>query len=156
ASLWTTKATNGSDMGANVLMNAATFPDDARAAGPFSHFNRPTWHFVNFGIRPLSTTLTPPPPGINLLTSIESNRTTARTVTFTPADRAVAVSWICHLVGDIHQPLHNVARFSAAFPEGDRGGNAVVFPNPRGPDNLHSYWDELLGSDGVFNTFPEL
>jgi hypothetical protein len=26
-------------------------------------------------------------------------------------------------VGDIHQPLHAVARFSKALPEGDRGGN---------------------------------
>ena len=56
-----------------------------------------------------------------------------------------------HQEGDIHQPLHAVARFSRALPEGDRGGNGVHLPNPRGLNersgNLHAYWDNLLGND---------
>jgi hypothetical protein len=31
---------------------------------------------------------------------------------------------ILHLVGDAHQPLHAVARFTASIPNGDAGGNA--------------------------------
>ena len=46
---------------------------------------------------------------------------------------------------------HAVARFSKALPEGDRGGNEVHIPNPRGRggrgNNLHAYWDDLLGTD---------
>ncbi len=44
-----------------------------------------------------------------------------------------------------------MARFSKELPNGDRGGNAVVVPNPRGRgdqrNNLHAYWDDLLGAD---------
>jgi len=54
-------------------------------------------------------------------------------------------------VGDIHQPLHSVARFSKALPNGDRGGNEVKLTNPRAMaewgQNLHAYWDDLLGQE---------
>ena len=66
-------------------------------------------------------------------------------------DKALHLSWVFHQVGDIHQRLHAVARFSKALPEGDRGGNEVHIPNPRGQgerrNNLHAYWDDLLGTD---------
>jgi len=48
-----------------------------------------------------------------------------------------AFAWLCHLVGDLHQPLH------AGFAD-DRGGNLfnVVF---NGQDmNLHAFWDREL------------
>jgi hypothetical protein len=69
-----------------------------------------------------------------------------------PAEgRAVALSWIFHQLGDIHQPLHSVARFSKALPEGDRGGNLVKIKNPLATGqyggNLHAYWDDLVGTD---------
>ena len=65
--------------------------------------------------------------------------------------KALHLSWILHQAGDVHQPLHTVARFSKALPEGDRGGNEVRFPNPRArggrEGNLHAYWDDLLGTE---------
>jgi hypothetical protein len=39
-----------------------------------------------------------------------------------PARRAIALCWLLHLVGDIHQPLHGTTRFSDDYPEGDVGG----------------------------------
>jgi hypothetical protein len=57
------------------------------------------------------------------------------------AERAVALCWVMHLTGDIHQPLHAGALMSPnLFPEGDRGGNAI---RVRG-GNLHAYWDRAL------------
>ncbi len=53
------------------------------------------------------------------------------------AQRRRAWGWVCHLAGDIHQPMHN------GFGE-DRGGNdfPVVF---RGRStNLHAFWDHDL------------
>jgi hypothetical protein len=42
-------------------------------------------------------------------------------------ERVVALAWILHLVGDIHQPLHNADLFSNHFDTvpGDRGGNQI-------------------------------
>ena len=61
------------------------------------------------------------------------------------SDRALALSWLLHLVGDAHQPLHGVALFTdRRFSTGDRGGNDVVL---RGRGSLHRVWDGLLGED---------
>ncbi|NVN43626.1 nuclease [Asaia siamensis] len=56
------------------------------------------------------------------------------------ADRLVALKWIVHLAGDLHQPLH------AAERDHDKGGNMVKVSyfgqNRDGHENLHSLWDE--------------
>jgi hypothetical protein len=65
-----------------------------------------------------------------------------------------------HLVGDVHQPLHCVARFNSAETQGDRGGNTVNITGnaqppvcddpqycPFGPPNeLHAFFDDIEGS----------
>ncbi|MEY4546299.1 MAG: hypothetical protein RL685_2494 [Pseudomonadota bacterium] len=62
-----------------------------------------------------------------------------------PSERALALSWLLHLVGDVHQPLHAVALFSARrFELGDRGGNEIL---AGGAKSLHYVWDGLLGED---------
>lgn len=71
----------------------------------------------------------------------------------TPADKAIALSWLLHLVGDAHQPLHAAGFFSRAFPESDRGGNHFfVQPPGRQPVKLHAYWDGALGRSEVLRT----
>lgn len=55
---------------------------------------------------------------------------------------------LIHFLGDIHQPLHAVNRFSAAFPGGDLGGNlfTIDFYGSSYRNNLHYLWDHLLES----------
>jgi hypothetical protein len=55
------------------------------------------------------------------------------------------VVWLEHLVGDIHQPLHATARFTKDHPDGDAGGNFVQFCAKPCRDELHAFWDGLLG-----------
>jgi len=64
----------------------------------------------------------------------------------TPADRAHDLAWMLHLVGDIHQPLHNAARVTTEpkEKEGDHGGNLFLLKKGTIPDNLHSFWDEII------------
>lgn len=63
------------------------------------------------------------------------------------ADRAIALKFLVHFVGDIHQPLHASAI--------ERGGNGILVrvfgsdscgsdPARPAPCNLHSVWDSLL------------
>ncbi|HZH34579.1 MAG TPA: S1/P1 nuclease [Pyrinomonadaceae bacterium] len=63
-------------------------------------------------------------------------------------DKAIALAWILHLAGDIHQPLHCSARVTPEEPKGDHGGNTFLLapaakPGDR-PDNLHWYWDSVV------------
>jgi hypothetical protein len=63
-----------------------------------------------------------------------------------------AFAWLCHLVGDLHQPLH------AGYRD-DRGGNYVEVNYMGEAMNLHQFWDravirEYLGPDGAWQQSP--
>ena len=57
----------------------------------------------------------------------------------TDEERGVALAFVVHFVGDIHQPLH-------AEDDKDKGGNDVKFTWRGGatPTNLHTVWDSTL------------
>lgn len=64
-----------------------------------------------------------------------------------PAERLVALKFVMHFVGDIHQPLHS-------SDDDDSGGNAKNVTAPGlGSGNLHGFWDTQfvvrLGADPV-------
>jgi len=64
------------------------------------------------------------------------------------AAKSVAIAWIQHLIGDLHQPLHTSARVTDREPKGDQGGNLFLLTpvgTPRNQqENLHSYWDSIV------------
>jgi len=64
--------------------------------------------------------------------------------------------WLTHLVGDVHQPLHCASRFTKNHPHGDTGGNDVVFCVKPCRDELHAYWDDLLGTKTDLKTVTRL
>jgi hypothetical protein len=64
-------------------------------------------------------------------------------------DKSIAIAWIAHLIGDIHQPLHTSARVTDKEPKGDQGGNLFLL-TPEGTPrekqlNLHWFWDSIIG-----------
>jgi S1/P1 nuclease len=62
--------------------------------------------------------------------------------------RSYDLTWIIHLVGDLHQPLHAIDRYSAPISSagGDRGGNLeMVIPASGETLALHAYWDRIFG-----------
>jgi S1/P1 Nuclease len=51
------------------------------------------------------------------------------------AERLLALKFVIHLIGDLHQPLH-------AADHHDRGGNCIsLSPAVDAQNNLHAYWD---------------
>ena len=132
-----------------LFMLAARWPDDIRGDSAFDH---PLWHYIDYPYKPKgqppSVKTVPPPPVDNLVDAFQTNLALL-TDSSDPAQTAVALCWIFHLLGDSHQPLHATMLFTTQFPEGDRGGNLFyIRSNPSGGTvNLHSYWDNLLLSD---------
>ncbi len=65
------------------------------------------------------------------------------------ADKAIALAWVLHLGGDIHQPLHTSARVTELEPKGDQGGNTFELTPKDAPRenrvNLHWFWDSIVG-----------
>jgi hypothetical protein len=63
------------------------------------------------------------------------------------AQRQLALMFVTHLLGDLHQPLHNATEI---LPDGttDRGGNLkkMTFESDGNVTNLHALWDDLIES----------
>lgn len=77
-----------------------------------------------------------------------------RDPTSSDKDKAIAIAWIMHLTGDIHQPLHTSARVTDREPKGDQGGN-LFHLTPEGTPrdkqvNLHWFWDSIVGRNIPF------
>lgn len=130
-----------------VFLRAATWSDWVRG-GPTSRkaYHMSAAHYVNLSIVYPGYNINPPGPAQqNVVTQLAVSKLIAKNGN--QEDRAVHLCWVFHLVGDIHQPLHCTNFFSPRFPKGDRGGNLAhaKIPN-RSVIQLHSFWDDLLGS----------
>jgi hypothetical protein len=94
------------------------------------------------------------PPPENVLSAYQANLDIVRGTA--PGDRAVALCWVFHLLGDMHQPLHTIKLFTTQFPapEGDRGGTRFyirVKPTNATTISLHAFWDDLVLGPAVAN-----
>ncbi|MCM8639545.1 S1/P1 nuclease [Accumulibacter sp.] len=150
------------DPGRTAFVEASTWPDDIRRDQRFytAGDEEPTptlpgfpdmerrldWHYVDRPIKE-GAAVRKAPAGdierqIERLARVIGNPRASR------AERAYALPWLIHLVGDAHQPLHAASRY---LPDGrsDQGGNTVRIVNPfntRHPETtLHRYWDDLPG-----------
>ncbi|WP_129644515.1 S1/P1 nuclease [Peristeroidobacter agariperforans] len=139
----------GEERGRRMFLELARWPDDTRG----SIHDHPTWHYWS---RPIVDKSSPPaklPEDVPQGAAYEAfalSLSVASDSRASAGERAVALAWIFHLVGDIHQPLHSVSQVSKRFPEGDRGGSLqfVLDPVAREPVSLHWYWDDRVSRDG--------
>jgi hypothetical protein len=126
------------------FVNASHWPDDLRPDEAFS--NTLPLHFADFPFSADGTGLpTDLPDAENVITALQKYAKILKTSS-DDNQKAEALRFIIHFVGDIHQPLHCSTRVTANLPEGDRGGNLFKIKLV-GTDGkaqlvkLHSYWD---------------
>jgi hypothetical protein len=138
------------DRPADLIADASTWADDIKYIEKTA-----AWHYVDIPLSvPLTTnsgtSLDPwcPPigPSVNgkerpgcVTNAIEYELSILRDKSRPPAERAEALRYVIHLVGDIHQPLHD-------SDNNDEGGNctALHFFAEVPPAKLHAMWDYKL------------
>ncbi len=148
------------------------------------HFDKPVWHYIDlpfihpddvgkFDEAAIRKQMLEPESDKNgeprhVLAALAYNTKILKSSDASDVDKAVAMTWIMHLVGDLHQPLHATGMVSAANgfnpPECDRGGNQEAIRVKKSDAravNLHFYWDALLfanqpGFDGVETMVADL
>lgn len=135
---------------------AARWPDDIRN-NPRRHHR--DWHFINHPYKPANqpgSVQARPPLAENIVRAFEENRKILLDPAAADSTKAVALCWIFHLTGDVHQPLHAAALFTTAYndDDGDQGGNQVFVRAPSSGQavNLHGFWDGLVVSSDRFQT----
>jgi S1/P1 Nuclease len=136
------------DHGLVVFMQAARWPDDIRMRD--RQYHRGPWHYINWPFKPegqpASVQIREPEP-VNILTAMVENENVVKKES-DGERRAIALAWLFHLVGDIHQPLHTAQLFTADYSQGDRGGNEICVRVTQAgqPMDLHRFWDGVITS----------
>ena len=111
------------------------------------------WHFVNIALDggdiasacgksprlPKNTPASQGPAKACVVTKINQFAAELRHDQTDPAERLLALKFLLHLVGDLHQPLH-----ASDHHDGGGNGQAVLYGKISRADNLHSYWDRQL------------
>lgn len=131
-----------------AFMKAASWSDWVRG-GPKERqaYHRATWHYVNVPyVVPGAKVKAPGEGEENVIKQIDLSKKVVLNAT-SREERAVHVTWVFHLIGDIQQPLHNITKFTDEQPDGDRGGNDSGVKLSGKPTRLHTMWDNLIGSD---------
>ena len=128
-------------------------------------YNHPIWHYVDIPFVVGELKSEPPMPDMKWNPEkepVNAAQAYAKCIAdlgnekLSDAERGIALAWIEHLAGDLHQPLHTAAWFSATLPQGDQGGNLLIVRSGNQVTNLHSLWDGLLGGSQPFPAIQEL
>jgi S1/P1 Nuclease len=127
-----------------MFMQAARWADEVRSNDKAQ--NRPPWHYINIPFKPEgqpATVQIREPGPVNILSAMVENDGVVRNNSSDAERRAIALAWLFHLVGDVHQPLHTAQLFTVDYPNGDRGGNEICVRVTQAgqPMNLHRFWD---------------
>jgi hypothetical protein len=119
------------------LDEAANWPDEMRA-DPSSFWQKTAtpWHYVTVN----GTSYDHAPPEGDALEALDHFRGVLKNPNSSLAEKQLALRFIVHLVGDLHQPLH-VGKCC------DKGGNDVKVTFFGKPTNLHAVWDSQLVDD---------
>ena len=139
---------------AHDMSAEATWADAYRGAG---HRETAQWHFVDielakpdltsacFGFPSAGGLASTGPAQDCVIDKVEEFEAELHAQSTPAPERLLALKFLLHFVGDLHQPLH-------ASDNQDRGGNCVrVALGGSRTTNLHSYWDttvvQALGAD---------
>ena len=124
---------------------SATWPDIIRSQMDPWHekYHHPTWHYIDMPFIMPGTDLSklsnveagpfqwiPGTDPTNVVQAMQKCEKDLRDPDLAGPEKAIALSWYLHLVGDVHQPLHANSLFSDRFPTGDKGGNGSFIRAP--------------------------
>ncbi len=118
-------------MGSESLPEAATWPDEVRSDPKYD--GTAPWHYVTIED---GETYKPSPKG-DVIEAIQRFKVQLKDPSASQEDQVIAIRWLVHLVGDIHQPLH-------AGRGADLGGNKIETQWFGKKTNIHAVWDAGL------------
>lgn len=122
------------------FLQASVWPDQLRAEGVTAYNS---WHYINFPLM-LAKVRARPINRENVVWAIGQSEQVLASSRASSIQQAEFLAFLIHFVGDVHQPLHCVTRYSRQYPRGDQGGNLFNIKT-QWTDNLHQYWDQGVG-----------
>jgi hypothetical protein len=140
----------GKERAKRMFIEGARWADDTKG----TIHDRPTWHTARW---PIIAKDAPPEakaaaearkgrPAGQAIEALVMNYAMLSSAETNSAERASALAWLLHLIGDIHQPLHVSDQYSKEFPAGNGSGTLeyVMDPVNEKPIPLHLLWDSNI------------
>lgn len=126
-------------IGDTSLADISTWADEVRSSNP-AYASTAPWHFLNlksgYTYDQFADAVSKAPKP-NVYTALQKCEADLKSDTTSPGNRAIALKFVVHLVGDLHQPMH------VSHAE-DLGGNRIQVKLFDYQTNLHSVWDSGL------------
>lgn len=123
-------------IGNESLAEASTWPDFMRSSNdPFWRKSSPL-HYVTVPPHKHYHEVGAPPQG-DAMTGLQQFTAQLQSKTASREEKATALRFVVHIIGDLHQPLH-------AGNGTDRGGNDFKVSYFSEPSNLHRVWDTQM------------
>ena len=137
----------GKERARRMFIEAARWADDAK----WTIYDRPTWHSARWAIVAKDA---PPEakaaaearkgrPAGQAIEALVLNYAMLSSSETSPVERATALTWFLHILGDIHQPLHVSDQYSKKLPNGNAAGTLEYVDDPLADSTipLHMLWD---------------
>jgi len=126
----------------NTFIESAVWADDIKNLG-WGFWS--SWHFVDRPYDPsgeffTDSTESDSPWGINQTIDVLTSNSSLANVTM---EKSMMLRVMMHIIGDMHQPLHNNDFYSQEFPNGDYGGNLINITWDGTQTELHAFWDSV-------------
>lgn len=138
----------------DFFMVISSWPDyikDRAMETRYKKYNHSNWHYSDtfWTMKDGKVVIVPDPEdGGKALEKLIDFDKTMRSDSSSAGDKAIAIAWFLHVVGDIHQPLHTSAHVTETEPKGDQGGNLFLLTPKDTPrdkqENLHRFWDSII------------
>jgi hypothetical protein len=130
-----------------MFIECARWADDVK----FTASDRPTWHSARWAVvakdappeaRAAAAARHGEPVG-QAIEALALNFGTVSNPESNPKERALALCWVLHVLGDIHQPMHVSDLFSKEYPLGNAAATLSYVQDPvtKKPVPLHMLWD---------------
>jgi hypothetical protein len=136
-------------LGSASLADVSTWADEIRNQPEYRHTGG--WHFLNLPLGLNYTDFEKQVVGMtteNVYSALLNEEHILADKATTKEQKAEALKFIVHFVGDLHQPMH-ISRAE------DKGGNTIQLNYEGAGTNLHSLWDtKLLEHQGL--TYEQL
>jgi hypothetical protein len=128
-------------LGRESMAMVSTWPDFIKSDTTHTYDHRYSWHFVDFPAHSdkaaMAATLQTLTNKENLYDETNALIAELKSGKGTKQEKWLAMSYLIHMIGDMHQPLH-VGR------DEDQGGNKIPVMWFNQQSNLHRVWDEQL------------
>ena len=140
-----------------TVLEASIWPDTIRSLGfpviaPWHYIDLPYVDAAN-----ASTVFPKPVPAtdnvrwaVDMANQLLLDRSAPR------AQRAAALRFAIHFMGDLHQPMHCVSRYTPQLPHGDYGGNRFQVTGSQHWHNLHGKRHRRLAAAAWRNQTPNV